>query len=178
MHQCNLLARCCEGLTAKPDRARRIVHSMHRRESSASRPVSGLRIVSLNPTDFQSGRLVDCKIGTSDEHTSLGCSKTSPDRQPLRFRPLGGRTRLNWKRPRPMESREQPQRQTPKNESFFSRETRFSSGRLRRVIKVTLNPFAGDWVVKGWESHLNKSKRPTSRCLPPQKATTGASLTK
>ena len=58
MHQCNLLARCCEGLKAKPDRARRIVHSMHRRESSASRPVSGLKIISLNPTHFQSGRLV------------------------------------------------------------------------------------------------------------------------
>ena len=144
---------------------------------------------------------------------TLGCSKTSPDRQPLRVRPLGGRTSSNWKRARPMESRERPERQTrtkrmflcesdpleggraqigseldpwsrgsnpngkPQKMNVFPRETRFSSGRLRRVMKVTLNPFAGDWVVKGWESHMNKSKRPTSRCLPPQKATTGASST-
>ena len=27
-----------------------------------------------------------------------------------------------------------------------------SSRRLRRVIKITLNPFAGDWGVKGWDT--------------------------
>ena len=145
---------------------------------------------------------------------TLGCSKSSPDRQLLRFVPLVRRTRSNWKRARPMESSERPERQTrtkriflcesdpfeggraqigseldpwsrgsnpngkPPKTNAFSRETRFSSGRLRRVIKVTLNPFAGDWVVKGWEYHMDKSKRPISRCLPPQKATTGASSTK
>ena len=55
---------------------------------------------------------------------------------PLRVRPLGGRTRSNWKRPRPMESREQPQRQTPKNESFFQGRHDFHRVDLNGLLKL------------------------------------------